>query len=90
MLFSRHVRLSSKLARPVVIKGGPVLRTLNDARALVIERLPADDQERESWQRTAELLLAAAEGAAEIEAATQLLERAVFLQAKWVLPEDEG
>jgi hypothetical protein len=28
---------SSKLARPVVIKGGPVLRTLNDARAFVID-----------------------------------------------------
>jgi hypothetical protein len=79
---------SSKLARPVVIKGGPVLRTLNDARAFIIDHLPADDQDRVSWQRTAELMLAAAEGAAEIEAATQQLERAVFLQAKWVFPED--
>jgi hypothetical protein len=81
---------SSKLARPVVIKGGPVLRTLNDARAFVIDHLREGDQERESWQRTAELLLAAAEGVAEIEAATQLLERAVSVKAKWVLPGDEG
>jgi hypothetical protein len=79
---------SSKLSRPVVIKDGPVLRTLNDARAFVIDHLPAEDQDRLSWQRTAELLLAAAEGAAEIEAATQQLERALFLQAKWVMPED--
>ena len=35
-----------------------------------------------------ELLLAAAEGWAEIEAATQQLERALFLQAKWLLLED--
>ena len=39
-------------------------------------------------ERTAELLLAAAEGSAEIETATQQLERALFLQAKWLLPED--
>ena len=79
---------SSKLARPVVIKGGPILRTLNDARAFVIDHLPAEDQDRISWQRTAELLLAAAEGSVEIEAATQHLERALFLQTKWLLPED--
>jgi hypothetical protein len=79
---------SSKLTRPVAIKGGPVLRTLNDARAFVIDRLPEEDQDRVSWQRTAELLLAAAEGSAEIETATQQLERALFLQAKWLLPED--
>jgi hypothetical protein len=72
---------SSKLARPVAIKGGPILRTLNDARAFVINRLPPEDQDRDSWQLTAELLLAAAEGAAEIDAATQQLERALFLQA---------
>jgi hypothetical protein len=76
----------SKLSRPVAIKGGPVLRTLGDARAFLIDRLPPEDQDRESWQRTVELLLAAAEGTAEIEAATQQLERALFLQ--WVLPED--
>jgi len=50
--------------------------------------LPAEDQDRISWQRTAELLLAAAEGSVEIEAATQHLERALFLQAKCLLPED--
>jgi hypothetical protein len=36
----------------------------------------------------ASYVLAAAEGSAEIETATQQLERALFLQAKWLLPED--
>lgn len=45
----------------------------------MIDRLPEEDQDRVSWQRTAELLLAAAEGSAEIETATQQLERALFL-----------
>jgi hypothetical protein len=53
---------SSTLTRPVAIKNGPILRPLNDARAFMIDRLPAEDQDRVSWQRTAELLLAAAEG----------------------------
>jgi hypothetical protein len=79
---------STNLPRPVAIRGGPILRTLNDARAFVIDHLPAENQDRQSWQQTAELLLAAAEGSAQVEAATQQLERALFLQAKWVLPED--
>ena len=77
---------SSKLTRPVVIKGGPLLRTLGDVRAFMIDHLPPEDQDRVSWQRTAELLLAAAEGSAEIEACTQQIERTLFLQAKWLLP----
>ncbi len=30
----------AKLTRPVAIKGGPVLRTLNDARSFMIDHLP--------------------------------------------------
>jgi hypothetical protein len=75
---------SSKLTRPVAIRGGPVLRTLGDAGAFMIDRLPPEDQDRVSWQRTVELLLAAAAGIAEIEAATQQLERA--LPAGQVVP----
>jgi hypothetical protein len=78
---------SSKLTRPVAIKGGPVLRTLGDVRDYVIDRLPPEDQDRESWQRTVELLLAAADGSVGIEVVTQQIERALFLQARWVLPE---
>ena len=54
----------------------------------MIDHLPPEDQDRVSWQRTAELLLAAAECPAEIEACTQQIERTLFLQAKWLLPED--
>ena len=79
---------SSKLTRPVAIKDGPILRTLNDARAFMIDRLPPEDQDRDSWRVTVELVLAAVEGTAEMEAATQQLERALFLQAKWLMPED--
>jgi hypothetical protein len=43
---------------------------------------------RHSWQLTAELLLTAAKDPGEIEACTQQIERALFLQANWVLPED--
>jgi hypothetical protein len=79
---------SASLTRPVVIKNGPVLRTLNDARTFMIDHLPAEAHDRSSWQRAAELSLAAADGSVEIEAATQQLERALFVQAKWVLPKD--
>jgi hypothetical protein len=79
---------SASLARPVAIRNGPILRTLNDARTFMIDHLPAEDHDRNSWQRAAELLLAAADGSAEIEAATQQLERALFLEAKWLLPKD--
>ena len=85
---SRMAGWSSKLTRPVAIRGGPILRTLNDVRAFLIDRLPPEDRDRQSWQLTVELLLAAADGSAEIEVATQQLERALFLQAKWVMPED--
>jgi hypothetical protein len=78
---------SSKLTRPVPIRDGPILRTLNDARAYMLDHLPEEDHDRSSWHRAAELLLAGAEGSADIEAATQALERALFVQAKWVLPE---
>jgi hypothetical protein len=79
---------SASLTRPVVIRNGPVLRTLNDARTFMIDHLPAEDHDRNSWRQAAELLLAAADGSAEIETATQQLERTLFLLAKWVLPKD--
>ena len=53
-------------------------RTLGDVRAFMIDHLPPEDQDRVSWQRTADLLLAAAEGSAAIEARTQQIERALW------------
>jgi hypothetical protein len=62
---------------------------LNDAGALMIDRLPPEDQDRDSWQLTVKLLLAAAEAPAKIAAATtQQLERALFIKAKWLAPKD--
>jgi hypothetical protein len=62
---------------------------LNDASALMIDRLPPEDQDRDSWQLTVKLLLAAAEAPAKIAAATNpQLERALFIKAKWLAPKD--
>jgi hypothetical protein len=52
-----------------------------------LDHLP-EWHDRHSWQLTAELLLTAAKDPGEIEACTQQIERALFLQANWVLPED--
>ena len=56
----------SKLARPLVVKGGPVLLTLSDVRAFMLDRLP-EWHHRRSRQLTAELLLTAAKDPGEIE-----------------------
>ena len=61
---------SSKLARPVVINGGPVLLSLSDVRAFMLDHLP-EWHHRHSWQLTAELLLTAAKDPGEIEVCTQ-------------------
>ena len=63
----------SKLARPLVVKGGPVLLTLSDVRAFMLDRLP-EWHHRRSRQLTAELLLTAAKDPGEIEACTQQIE----------------
>ena len=46
-------RWSARLPRPIVLRDGKTLRTLADARAFVLA-LPEGDQERQSWQKTAE------------------------------------
>ena len=67
---------SARLARPIQVKGGPPLRTLHNARALVLG-LPDGIQDRQAWQR--------AEGG-DVEAATKQVELTLFLQARWKLP----
>jgi hypothetical protein len=62
------------------------LRTLNDARMFMLDNLPEEDQARASWQKAAELLLAAADGLDDVGAATGQVELALFLQARWKLP----
>jgi hypothetical protein len=48
----------------------------------MLDNLPEDPQARHSWQKAAELLLAAAEGLDDVGAATGHVELATFLQAK--------
>ena len=75
---------SAPLTRSIEVKDGPTLRTLNDARAYMLDHLPEDAQARHSWQKAAELLLAAADGLDDVGAATGQVELALFLQ----LPKD--
>ena len=59
------------LTRSIQVKDGPALRTLNDvARVYMLDNLPENAQARQSWQKAAELLLAAADGLDDVGAAT--------------------
>lgn len=54
---------SAPFSRPLTLRDGMKLETLADARAFVL-MLPPGDQERQSWQKAAELLIEAAENVA--------------------------
>jgi hypothetical protein len=69
-----------KLSRSLQIREGPTLFTLADARAFILD-LPAADQCRNSVQRAAEMILAAAD-AGDVGAATKQLELALFTAGK--------
>jgi hypothetical protein len=58
-----------------------MLRTLNDLRAFILSE-PKAVQERKIWQCAYELLLAAAERDGDIEAVTEKVELALFLDAR--------
>ena len=81
---------STPLTRSIQVKDGPALRTLNDARVYMLDHLAEEGKARHSWQKAAELLLAAAEGVDDVGAATGQVELAIFLQAKLVPQETEG
>ena len=74
---------SARLTRSIQVKDGPTLRTLNDVRVFMLDNLPEEYQARQSWQKAAELLLAAADGLDDVGAATGQVE--LFLQAKWTV-----
>jgi hypothetical protein len=82
----RKPRWSAPLSRPITVKGGPTLRTLHDVRAFVLG-LPEATQQGQSWQKAAELLLAASNHAGVSEALTRQVELALFLEARWAFPE---
>jgi len=46
--------------------------------------LPESDHDRSSWQHATELLIEAAERGGSIEATTEQIERALFLQGMWM------
>jgi ABC-type taurine transport system ATPase subunit len=74
---------SARLSRPISVKNGPMLRTLYDVRVFILDQ-PEGTQERQSWQKARELLLAAAEHRGVVEAVTRQVEAALFLEARLV------
>jgi hypothetical protein len=74
---------SAKLTRSIVLKDGTTLVTLADERSFIL-REPAHIQERKSWQRAAELMMAAAESGHGTEDATKQIELALFLEARYL------
>jgi hypothetical protein len=75
---------SAKLTRPITLKNGIKLVTLADVRAFILNE-PEHIQRRNSWQRAAELMMAAAEGHGT-EGATKQIELALFLEARYLRP----
>jgi hypothetical protein len=72
------------LARPVGVKGGPVLRTVADARVYILSLSEAEQNENR-WQQAAKLLLEAFETGGVVEAATRQLEFPLLKGAKLVM-----
>jgi hypothetical protein len=56
----------------------------------MLDHLPEDTQARHSWQKAAELLLAAADGLDNVGAATGQVELAIFLAGQVVPQRTEG
>jgi hypothetical protein len=75
-------RWSYRLSRPIPVKDGPTLRTLDDVRIFMLDNLPEEDQARRSWQKACEILLAGADGLADVGAVTRQVELALFLAGR--------
>ena len=76
-------RWPAKLSRPILMRDGTKLETLAEAGAFILA-LPEAFQHRNSWQKASELLIAAADRDGSIEAATEAVERAGFMQFLWM------
>ena len=76
-------RWPAKLTRPIIMRDGTKLATLAEAGAFVLA-LPESYQHRNSWMKATELLMQAADRDGSIEAATEAVERAGFLQFLWM------
>lgn len=77
---------SLPLTRPIQIRGGPLLTTLLEASAYMLD-LPEGIQHRSGWQHAAQLVMAAAEsgGRADIEAVTRQLDLMTFVEGRQAL-----
>jgi hypothetical protein len=76
-------RWSARLSRSIELRDGTELDTLADAANFILA-LPEHYQDRKSWKRATELLMKSAEQDGDIEAATEQLERALLLEARYV------
>ena len=77
------------LTRPLQVRGGPRLVTLEDAGRFVMRLSPSDDQNRQAWIHATELVMAAAEGRGSIMSATDAVDGALFLQGMLELQKDK-
>ena len=75
-------RWLARLARPIVLKDGTRLVTLGDVRMFILKQ-SEHIQDRSSWHQAAELVILAAEHAGSIDAATDQVEDALFLEARY-------
>ena len=71
----------AKLTRALKVRNGPKLETLADAGRF-IGTMPERDQGRQAWINATEALMAAAERGGSIDAATDAIDGALFLQDK--------
>jgi len=72
-----HTGWSQALSRPLKLRDGTTLHTLADGRAFFLG-FSRDLQQRLSWQEATRMMLEACESGS-IDAATDQLERALFL-----------
>jgi hypothetical protein len=71
----------AKLTRPLKVRGGPELETLQDAGQF-ISTMPERDQHWQAWIHATEALMAAAVRGGSIDSATDAVAAALFLQGK--------
>lgn len=74
------MKWSRKLTVPLETQDGKTLRTLKEAAAYATA-LPVEYQTRPQWQHAAKLLMEAAKGGS-VEAATDQVEKALFLDMR--------
>jgi hypothetical protein len=77
---SSRPKWSLPLSRPIEIKGGPTLRTLQDAADYVLSK-PQDDQ---PWQHVAGALVQAATSG-KVDDVTRQIESVLWHRGMWVL-----